>query len=691
MTTFIININNIPVKSRPGDRLCVKAALLCLLGVCLPSGFAHDAFGQEGQKKIPIEIKADKLDYDRTNDVYTAVGHVAIEQEGIRIEADKIVFNSKTGEAAAAGNVSVREKGDVMRADRIDFNLNARSGVIYNGEMFLGRDNYHLKGEKIERRSDTIYRVQNGTFTTCDEGEWYLKASEINVDMDRYATGSGVSFNMTGLPVLYVPYLLFPVRRQSGLLIPEAGYSSSEGFLMKNSVFWAISDYKDMTLYSDYRADKGHGTGIEYRYVNSSESSGQVYYNYFDTLDSTDNRWELRFQHLEEFADDLSGRADVNLVSDELYYRDLEKKLELRSRPYIDSNAYYVERWDTASLYLMGQHSVDLTQPNKNTIQRLPEIRYTIFEEKIGGPLRLDFEGSAVNFSVDEGEGLRRADFNPGLTTSVGGGGVSLVPRAGAHFTYYDRGVDSIEPTERKYYYAGADMSARLSRVFGEDSGSGIGRVRHSIEPVISYDFVPRVEQGNIPQFDTIDAVAQRNLITVSMINRLTAEYREGAGRKTFDIMVLRISQSYDMNEVRNTDAATTYPRSEVKGEIFIKTPKLLSLSATGNYNPYADSMTSSSESVAINAEAVQLDLTHRYLRDPQTEFLVGGLSFKLGRWNLGARLWHDMENRETSQEEYRALYSSQCWGMGLSYVAKPGEVQYMLTLELKGLGAVKF
>ena len=82
--------------------------------------------------------------------------------------------------------------------------------------------------------------------------------------------------------------------------------------------------------------------------VVSKDSAGKAYYNYFDTFHSTVNRWEFQFQHREEFAEDLSFRADLNFVSDQNYYRDLEKKLELRSRPYIDSNAFYVERWNTA-------------------------------------------------------------------------------------------------------------------------------------------------------------------------------------------------------------------------------------------------------------------------------------------------------------------------------------------------------
>jgi len=654
-------------------------------------GMLSSAVAEELPKKVPVTVIADKLDHDRTNDTYTAEGHVRIEQQDIRVEADKIMLNNKTGDAVAEGNVYLRDKGDTVMADRLEMNMNTRVGVITKGQVYKSKENFYLKGDRIERRGESTYHVENGVFTTCDEGDWYLKARELDVDMDRYATGSGVSFNMIGLPVVYTPYLLFPVRRQSGLLIPVIGFSSTEGFLMKNSVFWAISDSKGMTFISDYRSRAGIGTGAEYRYVNSRDSAGKAYYNYFDTSHTGVNRWEFQFQHREEFAEDLSFRSDINLVNDQDYYRVLEKKMDLRSRPYIDSNAFYVERWNTASLYLLGQYSTDLTQPNDKTIQKVPELRYTIYGETLGPLLHLRLEGSAANFSLAEGKTVQRADLKPELTAVFSGNALSLTPRVGARATFYDQGATTIEPAERKYTYAGADLNARFSRVYGKDEESGIGRVRHSIEPMFGYSYIPRIEQGDIPALDSVDQVKEENVATFALINRLTARYKEGATVRTFDLMVFRLSESYDLNQARNKDLVNAQPRSEVKAELAVKTPKLLTIAANANYNTYTNRLSSSSESVAVKGEIVQVDMTHQYLREPRTQFLIAGLGLKAGKWDLKGQVWQDVERRVTTQREYTAHYASQCWGLGLSYINKPGETQYLVMLDLKGLGGVKF
>jgi len=671
-----------------GRIFCIGAVVLF---IGLPAGAPRCAQAQVVPSKIPVTVTADKLDYDRTADVYVAAGHVRVDQEGVKLEADKVVLDNKTGEAVAEGTVYLQDQGQVVHADKMQINLNTRAGVITKGDIFIKKDNFHVKGDKIERQSETRYHIEHGEFTSCNDDEWLIKADEMSIDMDRYATGSGVTFDINRVPVLYTPYMLFPVRRQSGFLIPEPGHSSKDGFVANDAFFWAISDYKDMTIYSDYREKVGHGTGVEYRYENSRESSGQLFYKFWDQYHTSESRWNFQFQHQEEFADDLSARADINLVSDERYFSDLEKKIELRSKPYLDSNAFYVERWNNASLYLAGQYSIDLTRTNEKTVQKLPELRYTIYNETLAGPLHLSFDGSVANFTKQDEDGARRVDFNPQLSATFGGSGLSFTPKAGARATFYDRSADTAEPTERKFVYAGADVNARISRLYGVEADSGIGRIRHSIEPTLSYSYIPHIDQGTIPQFDALDSISAEDRISFALVNRVTAHYKESKespALTSFDLMVLRLSQSYDLNAERGTSTATLRPRSDFLAELYVKSPKMITLTASESYNTYTHLMTSHSEGAVLAMSAASMNLAHQFVREPATEFLIGGTTFKLGSmWDLSAQWWRDMHAKTTTQEEYKLHYGSQCWGVGLSYTVRPGETQYLVMVDLKGLG----
>jgi predicted porin len=85
------------------------------------------------------------------------------------------------------------------------------------------------------------------------------------------------------------------------------------------------------------------------------------------------------------------------------------------------------------------------------------------------------------------------------------------------------------------------------------------------------------------------------------------------------------------------------------------------------------------------------VDVSHQYLRDPRTRFLITGLGYKFGRWKLNGQVWRDVENETYTQQTYKVHYSSQCWGMGFTYDIKPGERLYLFILDLKGLGTMKF
>ena len=675
-----------------------------LLFVFLLIGMPWFARSEDLPKGIPVAITADKLDYDRAEEIYTAVGHVKIEHEGVRLEADKVVLHNKTGEATAEGRVLLQDKGDLTHADKLQININTRFGIMYKGEIFKKKENLHVKGEVIERLAETIYHIEKGIITTCDEDQWYFKANEMNVDMERYVTADGVSFNMLGLPLLYSPYFLFSVKRQSGFLIPVYTNSSLDGFSIQNAFFWAISDYQDMTIDSDYREKTGHGIGLEYRYMNSIESSGQLYAKFWDMFrtsairesefghETSESRWEFRFQHQEEFAEDLSGRLDINMVSDENYYHDLYKQLDIKAKPYLDSNAFFVERWNTASLYFLGQYSTDLTQSNRNTIQTLPEIRYTLFSEPLPGPLYLNFDGSAVNFTRQEGNGLQRLDFNPNLAAVFGSSGLSLTPRIGARATLYDRqGLDAAidEPTSRTYAYAELDMNARISRVYGADQEEGIGKIRHSIEPTVSYNYITPFKQDNIPQFDSLDSVVSMNSVTVSVINRLTAHYKDSKDAPdftNFDLMVLKLSEAYNLSAM---GSGTSHP-VPAEADLYINAPKLFSMATSILYDTDLGRLTSGSAGANITTKPVQLNVSYAWspVAIPPSEYLIAGGSLTLGKWVLMTQYSYDLEKRIMTEADYRVRYVAQCWGITISVIHSPGESRFMVMLDLKGLGS---
>ena len=90
------------------------------------------------------------------------------------------------------------------------------------------------------------------------------------------------SFRVKNFPVLYFPYMIFPAKtkRQSGLLMPDPGYSTRDGLTLNLPFFWAISDNTDATFNEYYMSRRGLMQGAEFRYALSPFSKGTLMLDY---------------------------------------------------------------------------------------------------------------------------------------------------------------------------------------------------------------------------------------------------------------------------------------------------------------------------------------------------------------------------------------------------------------------------
>jgi len=110
---------------------------------------------------------------------------------------------------------------------------------------------------------------------------------------------------------------------------------------------------------------------------------------------------------------------------------------------------------------------MDLTQSNEKTIQKVPELKYTIFGET-SVPCCTSVSKDQRPIFPSKRERRRRGGPQPELTAVLSWNAVSLTPRIGPAQRSMT-GRDDHGAAERKYTYAGADLNARISRVYGKD------------------------------------------------------------------------------------------------------------------------------------------------------------------------------------------------------------------------------
>ena len=271
----------IPRPSSPGAKYPVVLLIILTWKLLTPAAFAESLTDRlAGSPDVPWQISADNVAYDADSTTYRASGNVVIEKQATRLMADSVAFNQKAMTAHAAGNVVMTVGDDLLTGERLDLNLDQETGVVHGGSLFLKENHFYIRGDRIEKTGKDTYQAEQASVTSCDgdRPDWIITGRTLKVTIEGYGTATHATFKARDVPVLYVPYLVFPAKtkRQTGFLIPEVGASDRKGFAWDQPLFWAINDSSDATVYGHYMAKRGTKVGLEYRYALTDDSFGAI-------------------------------------------------------------------------------------------------------------------------------------------------------------------------------------------------------------------------------------------------------------------------------------------------------------------------------------------------------------------------------------------------------------------------------
>jgi len=472
----------------------------------------------------PWLLEADGIESLQGEQVFEAQGDVVITQGVNTIQADTIRYSRETGMANLRGNVRIEWNGDILEGQAADFDLGQNIGQIKEGEIFLSQEHFYIRGETLEKQCGETYAFENAHITTCDgpTPAWSIKSKEGDVTEGGYAKMWHPRFQILDVPVLYSPYMIFPVKneRQSGFLIPEPSYSTRLGFGLSLPYYWAIDEEQDATLYANMLSKRGLMLGVEYRHYKNLDSKGVwqadwLYDSETAPLESEEdrqfrgdglnrpnaNRYWVRGKYDGYLADPLwQTKFDVDIVSDQNYLREfkhgytgfnsVENQMIRdfgRGMDNIDSlyrkNAFELSRnWTRVGfrggLYYTQalQYWTDNQSNSDNpTLQRLPELNLDFYKNQIGStPFELEADNQMVYFWREYGTTGARLDMFPKISlpwnTAVG----TLTPSVGWRETLY--AIDSHENSPEEVDTS-EDFFDRGIPVFSVDAFSSVYNV----------------------------------------------------------------------------------------------------------------------------------------------------------------------------------------------------------------------
>jgi len=554
--------------------------------------------------KSPVNIEADSMDYDNVRDAYHARGKVNIDYGGAALFADDVELDNKNNIATAQGSAFLKMGEDTLRGEKIVLNIQDKTGAAYKANAFYSRNNFYVKGDKIEKTGENTYSIKQPVATTCngDNPDWEIAGSEMNVTIEGYGLMKDARFLAKGMPVFYSPYLPFPAKtiRQSGFLIPYISYSrDKDGIDIEVPYFWAVSPQMDATFYQRYIEKRGFKEGAEFRYYLGEKSFGTFYGDYIEdtrhVTDTTDaatsrdwqdghKRWSYYLNHQTNFDSQFYVRTDLKQVSDKWYFKDFSahnyyldnyaekaedsfKKVSFKgdqSLRYLESTVRVFKGWSNYSLTGLINTSEDFAAANNDqTLQRYPEIVLAGAKQQfLNTPFYYEFTGTYDYLYREEGQKGHYVDFSPSISMPLNiSGYLKITPQFSLKETFWSRddnetGSES-KTGDRTVYNASLSLSSQASRVF-DINVINWEKIRHEIKPEIIYSYVPGVSGDNMPDYylsvwspfmmpvttpvKTLsgNSFEEQNAVAWSLTNTLTARVKDGAGAYSY-LEILRL------------------------------------------------------------------------------------------------------------------------------------------------------
>ncbi|NNF67394.1 MAG: LPS assembly protein LptD [Gammaproteobacteria bacterium] len=609
-------------------------------------------------------------------------GKVELQYGERSIMADEVRYNAETGRLNASGNVSYADPRIELTGGQGEFETDDATGNFVRAEFRLPQRDGRGAAEQIWTPGDNIVEMRDVTYTTCpvDKDDWVLLAPQVSLNRETgVGTGRNVQLHFKGVPILYSPYLSFPIdeQRKSGLLVPDIGRSDSSGIDMSVPIYWNMAANRDLVFTPRLLGKRGVQMDADFRYM-SRRSEGQLTTSYLPNDDLFgDTRSLTRYRHDTDFKNGWGLAASVAHVSDDRYFEDLGGSLGAASPTYLERRGdlrYRNKNWRLLARTQGFQTLAAIAEENR-PYERVPQLLATGNWGNVG-KAKLGMRAELVNFQRRSGVTGVRMDLRPDISLPMGGPGFSITPRLELRHTRYqlsgqDAGVDKTPDLTAPIF--SIDSSAVFERPFG-----GSGELTQSLEPRIQYTHIPFRDQSAIPVFDSGEP--DFNNVQLFRQNRFTGGDRLGDTDKLSIGVTSRLLDFSDGNEYLTatfgqalflSNRAVSLPNgvspvadaSNLIAELGMNFSRRWNADIGYQWDP-GESQSSKAE-VRVQFRPTEeriINLAYRFRRQ---ELEQSDMSFAWPlseRWNLVGRWNYSLQDDKTLERFAGVEYETCCW-----------------------------
>jgi LPS-assembly protein len=642
--------------------------------------------------------------HDDEHNLLLAIGSAELTYGGIYVTADYLEYGFDTDEVVAVGNVIVEDADNRIFADSLELNVDTKVGVIYRADGILAGV-FYFSGTRLVKLSEDKFQVFDGYISACagDRPPWAFRCERATVEIEEFAVVHHPTFRIENLPAAYLPYFVFPAKKEraTGFLFPGIGMSSRDGFTLENAFFWAIAVNQDATFGLDYLANRGLRPRAEYRYIFSPRISGQLNASYLQDQDTDEKYHKVLYTHRHDFPGDVRSNLRLESESEDSGIKEFERNINIRSRRATDSSLVVSKNFENRSIQLRARWYDSIQQDFDQKFGRLPEITFKNSAERIRNtPIFFKMDSSLINFVQETGvesADVARLDVWPRVSLPMTKYPyLTVTPELGFRETYYSKQRTDSDGVSRELGMIRVNVNGPLlERVYQRRFGR-VNKFKHRIEPSVRYEYDDymfgndREEMQNVHGFASTGG-GRANRLTYAFVNRFLAqEIGEDGSLGVREIARLTINQGFDIEETRREGEGESRPFSDVGIDLETRLWPNFIFNLDSSYDVYDNTVDSANLEIGLalmDRFTVQFD--KRYTRPAGTFTSVGASYRILDRWRVAFESRYDGRLEEFVQNVFELDYTGQCWGIRWQLVDRREETSIAFLISLKELGSI--
>ncbi|WP_226571925.1 LPS assembly protein LptD [Mangrovibacter yixingensis] len=709
----------------------------CMLGV--PS--YNRPLVQGDTNDLPVTINADHAKGNYPDNA-TFTGNVDITQGNSRLQSDEVQLHQKQAEGQttpvrtvdALGNVHYDDNQIILKGPKAWSNLNTKDTNVWDGDyQMVGRQG-RGKADLMKQRDNNRYTIlENGTFTSCLPGSntWSIQGSEVIQDREeQVAEIWNARFKLGPVPIFYSPYLQLPIgdKRRSGFLIPNAKYSSTNGFEFSLPYYWNIAPNFDATITPHYMDKRG---GIqwqnEFRYLTRA-GAGLVEFDYLpsdsvyqDDYPSEDNkhRWLFYWKHSGVLDQVWRFNVDYTKVSDSHYFNDFDSKYGSSTDGYATqkfSVGYAVQNFD-ATLSTKQFQVFDTS--NSSSYRAAPQLDLNFYQNDIG-PFDTHVYAQAVKFTNVNNNypEATRLHIEPTINLPLSNNWGSLNTEAKLLATHYQQ----TNLDEYRDYVNNSASSLALKdsvnrvmpqfkvdgkMVFERDMNWSPGYTQ-TLEPRAQYLYVPYRDQSHIYNYDSaflqsdytglfrdrtyggLDRIASANQVSTGVTTRIYDE-------NSVERFNASVGQIYYFTRSRTGDDNINWENNDHQtgavvwaGDSYWRISNRWGLRGGVEYDTRLENVATGSGSLEYRRDADRMvQFTYRYASPEYIQATLPSYSTReqyengisqvgmvaswpiVDRWSVVGAYYYDTKANQPANQMLALQYNSCCYAIRVGYERK--------------------